>query len=145
MLGLRERLRELVLQTLYTLSTYHLTRREYAAGLDYITRLLALDSWREEAYRQLMLLLARNGQHNAALAQYQTCYRILAEELGVEPMAETTALYKRIQAMPATPAVNLPPPTNPFFGSNGRDGTNNPPAGRPGLQIADFSGARRSG
>jgi predicted ATPase/DNA-binding SARP family transcriptional activator len=116
MLGLRERLRELALQGLYALSTYHLTRREYAAGLDYTTRLLALDPWREEAHRQLMLLLARNGQHNAALAQYRTCCRMLAEELGVEPMAETTALYKRIQAMPATPVVNLPPQPTPFLG-----------------------------
>ncbi|MCB0063112.1 MAG: hypothetical protein KDE19_13400, partial [Caldilineaceae bacterium] len=30
--------------------------------------------------------------------QYKTCCRLLAEELGVEPMAETTALYQQIQA-----------------------------------------------
>jgi DNA-binding SARP family transcriptional activator len=31
---------------------------------------LAIDPWREEAHRQLMLALARSGQRSAALAQY---------------------------------------------------------------------------
>jgi hypothetical protein len=45
-----------------------------------------------------MLLLARDGQRSAALAQYETCRQVLAEELGVEPGAETLALYERIRA-----------------------------------------------
>jgi DNA-binding SARP family transcriptional activator len=31
------------------------------------------------------------------LAQYETCRRVLARDLDVEPAAETTALYKRIR------------------------------------------------
>jgi DNA-binding SARP family transcriptional activator len=44
-----------------------------------------------------MLLLALSGQRSAALAQYETCRRVLAEEFGVEPLEETIALYERIR------------------------------------------------
>jgi DNA-binding SARP family transcriptional activator len=69
----------------------------HAAGIDYATRLLALEPWREGAHQDLMRLLAGSGQRGAALAQYETCRRVLAEELGVEPGPETTALYERIR------------------------------------------------
>jgi DNA-binding SARP family transcriptional activator len=98
-LARRARLRELALDALHTLAVHH-TRRGtpgHAAGVDYATRLLALEPWREEAHRQLMLLLAYSGQRSAALAQYQTCRRVLAEDLGVKPGAETTTLYERIR------------------------------------------------
>jgi len=58
---------------------------------------LALEPWQEAAHRQIMRLLAMRGQRAAALAQYQRCRQVLAEELGVEPDAETTALYEQIQ------------------------------------------------
>lgn len=110
----RERLRQQALQALQTLATYHASRREYLAGIACLRRLLALDPWREEAHTQLTLLLARSGQRSAALAQYQTCRRILAAELGVEPSAELNALYERIRAMGSVPP--LPAATTPFVG-----------------------------
>ncbi|MFN8457938.1 MAG: tetratricopeptide repeat protein [Anaerolineae bacterium] len=115
-LGQRERLRELALQALYTLAAHHTARGEYAAGIDYTTRLLALDPWREEAHCQLMLLLARSGQRSAALAQYETCRRIIAAELGLEPGPETKALYERLKAAEASSPHNLPPQPTPFIG-----------------------------
>ena len=60
-------------------------------------RPLALEPWLETAHRQIMRILAQRGQQAAALAQYQRCQRVLAEELGVTPDAETTALYEQIQ------------------------------------------------
>jgi predicted ATPase len=48
-----------------------------------------------------MRLLARDGQRSAALAQYETCRRVLERDLGVEPEAETTALYERIRGTPS--------------------------------------------
>lgn len=107
----RERLREQAWQALHTLAAHYAQRREYLAGIECLRRLLALDSWREEAHSQLMLLLARSGQRSAALAQYQICRRTLAAELGVEPSAEVTALYERIRAigaLPSLPAVSAP-------------------------------------
>jgi len=112
----RERLRDLALRALHRLATVHVTRGESAESIDYTTRLLALDPWREDAHRQLMLLLARNGQRGAALAQYVTCRRILAGELGIEPLPETTALYERIRSASASRAVPPPSPPTPFVG-----------------------------
>jgi DNA-binding SARP family transcriptional activator len=45
----------------------------------------------------MMRLLAYTGQRSAALFQYEICRRVLAGELGVEPDAETTALYEQIR------------------------------------------------
>lgn len=115
-LGRQTQLRETAYQVLYTLTGHYAGQREYSAGIDCATRLLVLDSWREEAHRQLMLLLARDGQYNAALAQYETCRRILAAELNVEPMTETTALYHRIRAARATRSYNLPSQSTMFIG-----------------------------
>ena len=84
----RARLRELALQALHRLAEIQLSRADYPAALEATSRLLAFDSWREEAHRQRMSALARAGQRSAALAQYQTCRRILAKELGVEPSAD---------------------------------------------------------
>jgi predicted ATPase/DNA-binding SARP family transcriptional activator len=112
----RERLRQLVIEALHRLSEACAARGEYAAGIEYTNRLLALEPWQEEAHRQLMTLLARSGQHSAALAQYETCRRVLAEELGVEPMPETQALYHQLKTRREASPHNLPPQTTPFVG-----------------------------
>jgi predicted ATPase/DNA-binding SARP family transcriptional activator len=116
MLAQRERYRSLALYALHTLTGHYLRHREYDRAIDAATHLLALDSWREEAHRQLMLALARSGQRAAALAQYETCRRILDQELGVAPSAETTALYERIRATRDTAPHNLLPFSTSLIG-----------------------------
>ncbi|HMN29685.1 MAG TPA: BTAD domain-containing putative transcriptional regulator, partial [Caldilineaceae bacterium] len=61
-------------------------------------RQLALEPWFETAHRQVMRILAKRGQRAAAIAQYQRCRQVLAEELRGAPDAETTALYEQIQS-----------------------------------------------
>ena len=107
MLAQRARYRELALYALHTLTQLHLDAAPNDRAISDATRLLALDSWREETHRQLMLALARTGQRSAALAQYKRCRRLLQEELDVEPSAETTALYERIKASMHGPRHNL--------------------------------------
>ncbi|GIK59055.1 MAG: protein kinase [Chloroflexi bacterium] len=116
LLAQRVRYRELALHALHTVTGHHLERGEYGRAIDAATRLLALDPWREAAYRQLMQALTHSGQRVAALAQYETCRRVLAKELGVSPSAETTALYQRIRAAGEEPRHNLPPQPTPFVG-----------------------------
>jgi WD40 repeat protein/DNA-binding SARP family transcriptional activator len=94
----RERLRELAITGLHTLAEQYLRQQNYATGLAVTRRLLALDPWRETAHQQQMIFLTRTGQRRAALAQYETCCQILVDEFNVEPMAETTALYKQIRS-----------------------------------------------
>lgn len=115
-LAQRVRYRELALHALHTLTEHHLDRGEYSRAIDSATSLLAVDPWREDAYRQLMLALARSGQRAAALAQFEACRRILAKEIGVEPSAETIALQARIRAAGDTPPHNLPAQPTPFIG-----------------------------
>jgi predicted ATPase/DNA-binding SARP family transcriptional activator len=115
-LGRRALLKGHVLQALHTLVTRHLEREEYAAGIDYANSLLAIEPWREETHRHLMILLARSRQRSAALVQYETCRRVLARELNVEPMPETTALYEHLRAAAAPPPHNLPPQPTAFVG-----------------------------
>ncbi len=67
-------------------------------ALRHARRQLGLEPWREDAHRQIMRLLTRQGQRAAAVAQYQLCRQVLMEELGVEPSAATTALYAQIRA-----------------------------------------------
>ncbi|MCB0223521.1 MAG: hypothetical protein KDI02_07530 [Anaerolineae bacterium] len=112
----REHLRELMLDGLETLVNNYLNENDFENGLHYANRLLETDPWRESAHRQMMTLLARSGQRNAALAQYDTCRKILDEEFGVEPTAETTALYERLKTADAPPPHNLPPQPDAFIG-----------------------------
>lgn len=116
----RERLRHLMLGALHSLAVHHAEREEHAAGIRYVRRLLELEPWREDAHRQMMLMLASSGQKEAALAHYQSCRRVLAGELGLEPSAETVELYKRIEAAELAPARplrhNLPLAPTPLLG-----------------------------
>jgi predicted ATPase/DNA-binding SARP family transcriptional activator len=125
MLLKREALHRRALHSLAQLAGYHEEREEYEAARRYAARQLELDPWREEAHRQLMRVLAFNGERSAALAQYETCRRVLADELGAEPAEETLALYRQIQAgelqaehLARGPAHidNLPQALTPFVG-----------------------------
>lgn len=115
LLAEQQRWRELAQQALERLAARLLAHSDYAAAIDCTQRLLALDPYRESAHRQLMTLLAQSGQRSAALTHYETCRRLLAEELGVEPAAETQALLARLKAA-GPPPHNLPHPSTVFVG-----------------------------
>ena len=67
------------------------------SAVDIATRRLGLDAIHELAHRQLMMLHALAGNRPAALVQYENCVHTLDAELGVLPLEETTALYRRIR------------------------------------------------
>jgi predicted ATPase/DNA-binding SARP family transcriptional activator len=132
--GQREHLRERAIAALQALLGYHAARGAGAAARDYGQRLLQIDPWREEVYRALMLLAAREGRRSSALALFESCRRTLGEQLGVDPSEETAALYRQIrdgqieqeappqrqapphEPAPAAPRHNLPPQPNAFIG-----------------------------
>jgi predicted ATPase len=110
---LQERYRQMAMKAIYSLVIHHKEHRQYSTAINFTNRLLALEPWMEEAYRQLMFLFAVSGQRTLALAQYELCQKLLWEELGVEPSAETEALYEQIrdgailpepQSAPSTPS-----------------------------------------
>jgi predicted ATPase/DNA-binding SARP family transcriptional activator len=115
----RERLHRLAVEGLDDLVEYYLNSGRCKQGLEQAERLLNMDPLREKSHQQVMLLLARCGERTAALAQFQACRDILAQELDVEPARETVALYERIQAIERDPHLDLPPQATPCFGRHG--------------------------
>ncbi|AWM25499.1 adenylate cyclase [Sinorhizobium fredii USDA 205] len=65
---------------------------EEAAAIALAQQLVALDPYREKSHRLLMRLYARQGERSLAVAQFQKCRQLLADELGTEPSPQTVAL-----------------------------------------------------
>ncbi|MCA9972639.1 MAG: tetratricopeptide repeat protein, partial [Anaerolineales bacterium] len=125
-LAQQETLHQSAVWVLATLIESYGARGEPEAQIAYLRQQIRLEPWHEAAYRQLMTLLARQGQRSQALALFDACRRVLADELGVDPAAETLALVRRIEAdelpadatLPPTavPAHNLPAALTTFVG-----------------------------
>jgi DNA-binding SARP family transcriptional activator len=83
---------------------------DYESAIHYARRWLALDPAYEPPHRALIQLFAAIGEARAAVRQYEECVRILAEELGVPPEPETTALYEAVRARrwPASAGAHRP-------------------------------------
>ncbi|MBN2146624.1 MAG: tetratricopeptide repeat protein [Anaerolineales bacterium] len=122
----REALNQQAIQALAILADLHERRGDYAQARQYADQIVALAPWDETAQAQVIRLLAQDGLWSAAQAQYQRLRRYLKVQLGVEPSAETQALFERlrIQAaqnkpLPADQVVtydNLPRSATPFVG-----------------------------
>jgi predicted ATPase/DNA-binding SARP family transcriptional activator len=124
----REALRQRLMDALIVLANYYERREEFEAARRYASRQLELDPWREDAHLQLMRVLAISGERSTALAQYEHCKKVLADELGVEPSAKVRDLYEQIRLgtlipMPtpaaktsSAPIHNLPVSLTPFVG-----------------------------
>ncbi len=123
----RERYRRLMMETLHRLVEGYQAQGAYEPALKHAWQQLEIEPWWEQAHRQLMRLLALSGRRSEALAQYAKCRRLLAEELDVEPSAETIDLYEQIRDetltpfLPSTehrpgPTHNLPLTLGPFVG-----------------------------
>lgn len=81
----------------------------YDDAIDHARRWLALDPLEETVHRELMRLYALAGETAAAVRQYDECVRILNEELGVPPEAETEELFEAIRTRQLAPAVQTSP------------------------------------
>ncbi|MSP14258.1 MAG: hypothetical protein EXR62_15040 [Chloroflexi bacterium] len=117
----QERLREAAIQALHVLVDYYIRREGYRLGIQYAARLLEIDPLSEQTHRYLIRLYALSGRRNRALAQYEDCRTLLLAELGVEPLAETTALYQAIlnQKLPVAQVQSEDQPVQlyiPFVG-----------------------------
>lgn len=125
----QENWRQRATQVLRDLITHYTQHNETDQALPFISRLLEIDPGDEEAHRQKMVLLAQSGQRSAALAQFETCRRTLAEELAVKPARETVQLYEQIRSGELKPETHIstangnlssavPPPAQSFYYNN---------------------------
>jgi predicted ATPase/DNA-binding SARP family transcriptional activator len=117
----RESLAQGALTLLSAVAEYHAHHGEYAQMEQAARRQIEVDPFSEEAQRRVMRACAWSGRRNLALAQYETCRRLLKAELDVAPSSETTALYDEIRAGHCAPiypiaAAQLPVPLTSFVG-----------------------------
>jgi len=115
-LAQREELRGHYMQLLHQHVSVSMSNGAWNTGIHSARRIITEEPWLEETHRQLIVMLARAGQRQAAVAQYQACRRILREELGVDPSLETAALFNRLRAAITPPPHNLPILASPLVG-----------------------------
>ena len=107
----RQTYRRRILDVLETLTAVTLRHQAFTEARSFAERQLEIDDLHENAYQQLMEILARSGQRNEAMVVYERCRRLLKEELGMLPAARTTKIYERILAgdlrldAPAVPSM----------------------------------------
>lgn len=111
----REKYRARAAELLQRVAQVNLDAGNERAALDALNRLVALDTWNENAQQQKMRVLAHLGKRQDALAQYQQLKKILRDELEIEPLPETTALFEKIRDARPLSSPPLAPPT-PFIG-----------------------------
>ena len=127
----REHFREMQSRLLHGLVTSSRARNDLLGALVYAQRLVQHDPWREDAIRALIELRHETGDRAGALQFYRGFAERLVAELGVEPMAETIAVFDRISAavdlrelaLPSLPVLagkhvrhNLPSSLTSFVG-----------------------------
>ncbi|MEU9714063.1 BTAD domain-containing putative transcriptional regulator, partial [Streptomyces sp. NPDC047976] len=92
----RTRLSEWRLQLLETRLDLDLEVGQHAEAVSELTALTAAHPLQERLRELLMLALYRSGRQAEALAVYADTRRLLADELGVDPRPELSALQQRI-------------------------------------------------
>jgi DNA-binding SARP family transcriptional activator/pimeloyl-ACP methyl ester carboxylesterase len=105
----REALRSRLVQSLERLIERNLADSDPRAAIEPAVRLVGLDPFAEAAHRQLMRAHLMANDRTAAERAYEICAKLLYEELGVAPAAETEALLAggavaslRIPSIPIT-------------------------------------------
>lgn len=71
--------------------------KSYEVGLDYGERILRYERAHERTFQRLMRLHAQAGNRTEAMRQYERCVAVLAEEFGIAPDEQTTALYEKLR------------------------------------------------
>ena len=108
----RERYRGLAVRGLTHLTRLHEAEKDYRAALEALDRALAFDPLQEDLQREALRFHYLSGDRAGAIRRYDQLRRLLDEELGVPPMAETRDLYQAIitdQQLEAKPPAVLGP------------------------------------
>ncbi|MDG4861439.1 bacterial transcriptional activator domain-containing protein [Streptomyces sp. T-3] len=101
--GIRERVDELRLTALELASLSASALRDDHHALRYADEAVRRAPFRESAYRCRMAAYAAVGNRADALRTYQRLREVLAEELGIDPAAETQEAYLELLRTPELP------------------------------------------
>ncbi|MEN8238655.1 MAG: BTAD domain-containing putative transcriptional regulator, partial [Actinomycetota bacterium] len=102
-----EGLRLEVARTLERLSIGRVSTGDHLGAVEAARRWIDIDPLHEPAHRNLMLLTAWAGDRPSSIEAYRRCVSVLATELGVPPLEETTELHEAIldDDLPPPPSV----------------------------------------
>lgn len=109
----RRRTEQSLARALSALGAAAVPAGDHVLALEAATEAVELEPLSEPAHRALARAHAAAGDRPAALAAYERCRRLLADELGVAPSPETESLYLELlggtaAARPLPPALRLP-------------------------------------
>lgn len=94
--GVRTRLRKVLLWALCVLGEGHIQRGRPQLAAQAAEQAIDLEPFWERTHQLLMRAHVAAGNPAEAMRVYDRCRRLLAEELGVHPAAETAALHLRL-------------------------------------------------
>jgi DNA-binding SARP family transcriptional activator len=86
------------LTALERLAVHAVHEGDTSAAAGYLRQVIAVDAWREAAYRSLMQVYAAGGEYAEATHLYRELRLLLRRELNTTPAPETVALYRQIFA-----------------------------------------------
>jgi DNA-binding SARP family transcriptional activator len=92
----RAALSDMLVRALECLSQASAAKGESELALAHAREIVRIEPFRESGYRLLMTLLGTRGERAEAMRVYERCRRLLSEELGVSPSAETAALHRQL-------------------------------------------------
>lgn len=97
-IDVRGRLEKLRMRALSCLADVWIERGELEPARSCAREVIAIDPFREDAYRRLMAIHLRDGNPAAALDVYERCRCLLAEQLGANPGIRTQEVYQQALA-----------------------------------------------
>lgn len=92
----RERLERRYLWALGVLMADLVKKRSYQEAITHGKAIVGSDPLREEVHRALMFCFWKMGNSAGGIRQFQTCARLMQDELGILPLPETIDLYRVI-------------------------------------------------
>jgi LuxR family maltose regulon positive regulatory protein len=97
-LSYRQRLHNKFLGSIFSVGSYLEQSGHCDLAIDLYENALVIDDLSERSYLKLMRCYCKIGHNSEALKVYQRCKKLLMAHLGVEPCAETVALYNSLNA-----------------------------------------------
>lgn len=93
--GRREVFRTARLRALDCLAEVHAWNGEPSLALQAAEEAVGLEPYREAGYRRLMRIHLQGGNRGEAIRVYERLRKLLADELGAQPAAETAAALQQ--------------------------------------------------
>ncbi len=94
--GQQEHYRRLAIRGFIALAAAHEQQQNYAAALEALDRALSFDPLQEDVQRSALRVHYLAGDRTGAIRRYEALRKLLDDELGIPPMAETRRLYDEI-------------------------------------------------